>query len=120
VLRAGYVDAAAFEPDVHDIDVEVLLRAFLKRARERGLQAFFSSRIETPRRNGDRWQLQAGTETIEARVLINCAGAWADEFAGRCGARPLGFRPLRRTAALIDAPPGVSVAARPPARLPRG
>jgi D-arginine dehydrogenase len=112
-LRKGYVEAAAFEPDVHDIDVEALLRAFLKRARERGLQTFFSAPIETPRRKGGSWELQVGAQVLQARVLINCAGAWADELAGRCGARPLGLKPLRRTAALIDAPPRVSVTAWP-------
>jgi D-arginine dehydrogenase len=109
VLRKGYIEASAFEPDVHDIDVEGLLRGFLKRARARGLQTLFAARIETPRRNGGAWELQAGAEIIKARVLINCAGAWADELAGRCGARPLGLQPLRRTAALIDAPPRVPV-----------
>ena len=79
-LREGYVKAAAFEPDVQDIDVDALLRAFLKRARTRGLHTQFSARIEAPRRQGRTWQIAAGAQTIESRVLINCAGAWADEF----------------------------------------
>jgi D-arginine dehydrogenase len=46
-------------------------------------------------------------------VLVNAAGAWADELAVACGAAPLGLRALRRTAALIDAPAGVAVDAWP-------
>jgi D-arginine dehydrogenase len=40
---------------------------------------------------------------------VNAAGAWADEFAVACGAAPLGLRAMRRTAALIDAPEGLTV-----------
>jgi D-arginine dehydrogenase len=113
LVRQGYVAAAAYEPDVHDIDVAALLQAFLTRARSRGVRTFFAAPIEAPRRSGDSWRLQAGAQTIAAEVLINCAGAWADQLAQSCGAQPLGLRPLRRSAALIDAPPGVAVTAWP-------
>jgi D-arginine dehydrogenase len=46
---------------------------------------------------------------VKAPVLINAAGAWADEVATACGARALGLQPLRRTALLIDPPAGVDI-----------
>lgn len=42
-------------------------------------------------------------------MLINAAGAWADELAQICGVRPFGLQPLRRTALLIDGPLGVDM-----------
>jgi D-arginine dehydrogenase len=39
--------------------------------------------------------------------VINAAGAWSDEVAALAGATPIGLQPLRRTAALIDAPTGL-------------
>lgn len=108
-LRADYLAAAAYEADVHDLDVEALLRGFLGRARSRGVRTFFASHIQAPRRLGEAWQLNAGAQTLAARVIVNCAGAWADRLAQACGARPLGLTPLRRTAAIIDAPQGMEV-----------
>jgi D-arginine dehydrogenase len=112
-LRPGYLAAAALEPGVHDIEVESLLRAYLTRARARGLATYFSVPAGTPRREDGHWLLTVPGGSIESRVLVNCAGAWADELARSCGARPLGLTPLRRTVALIEAPAGVSVAAWP-------
>ncbi|MEU6078767.1 FAD-binding oxidoreductase, partial [Micromonospora sp. NPDC047074] len=40
------------------------------------------------------------------RVVVNAAGAWADEVATAAGVRPVGLTPLRRTAFLVDAPAG--------------
>jgi D-arginine dehydrogenase len=45
-----------------------------------------------------------------APVLVNAAGAWADELAKVCGVRCLGLKALRRTALLIDGPGGVDIA----------
>jgi D-arginine dehydrogenase len=60
------------------------------------------------RRDG-AWHLRLGDENVSAPVLINAAGAWADELAKICGGQPLGLQPLRRTALLVEAPPGVDV-----------
>ena len=35
-------------------------------------------------------------------MLVDAAGAWADEVAGLAGATPLGLAPYRRTACLVD------------------
>jgi D-arginine dehydrogenase len=50
------------------------------------------------RRDGAGWR--AGDHT--APVLVDAAGAWADEVAGLAGATPLGLAPYRRTACLVD------------------
>jgi D-arginine dehydrogenase len=48
-------------------------------------------------------------EIVQAPVLINAAGAWADEFAVMCAVRAVGLQPLRRTAAIVDVPEHVRV-----------
>ena len=111
-LRPGYVAAALYEPDVHDIDVAALLQGFLRQARARGVRVHTGTRC-APRRHGAAWQVQVEGATLSAAVLVNAAGAWADELAVACGVQPLGLRPLRRTAALIDAPGGVRIDAWP-------
>jgi D-arginine dehydrogenase len=55
------------------------------------------------------WEIALSDGSAVAPVLINAAGAWADEVAEACGARPIGLQALRRTALLVDAPPGVDI-----------
>ena len=109
LLRRQYLGAAAYEADVADIDVGALLQGLLKRAKAHGVRVQLGTPLGTPKRSRGTWQLEAGGELLRARILVNAAGAWADEVGVACGARPLGLRPLRRTAALIDPPPDVVV-----------
>jgi D-arginine dehydrogenase len=46
---------------------------------------------------------------FEAPVIVNAAGAWADEVARLAGIRPLGLTPKRRSAAILPPPEGVDV-----------
>jgi D-arginine dehydrogenase len=112
-LRATYVAAAAFEPGVRDIDVEGLFRGFIRRARGLGVEFHNAARWRAPRWQDGLWHLQLEDRQIRARVVINAAGAWADEVARQFTAAPLGLAVLRRSAALIDAPPGTDVAGWP-------
>jgi len=109
LLRREYLGHAAFEADVADIDVGALLQGLLKRARAHGVRVFLGERIAAAARSQGAWQLEVGGKPLAARVLLNAAGAWADEVGVACGATPLGLRPLRRTAALVDPPPGIAV-----------
>jgi D-arginine dehydrogenase len=112
-LREGYVAAAAFEPGVRDIDVEGVFRGFIRRARACGVQFYSGVRWGAPRREAGSWRLRLDTGELRGRVVINAAGAWADEVAQQFGAMPLGLAVLRRSAAIIDAPPGTDVAGWP-------
>jgi D-arginine dehydrogenase len=89
---------ALFEPGCADIDVAALHASFLKAFRRRGGTIQTNARLESARRQGDRWRvtLTDGTE-LTADVLVNGAGAWADTVAERCGVQPLGITPKRRT-----------------------
>lgn len=112
-LRPGYLAAALYEPDVYDIDVAALLQGFLRHGKTLGVQLHVGIRCSTLERRAGVWQLRVNGETLAAPVLVNAAGAWADELAIACGAAPLGLRAMRRTAALIDAPEGLTVDAWP-------
>jgi D-arginine dehydrogenase len=107
LLRAGYVAQAALDSEAMDIDVSALHQGFLRGARSAGTALVTKSRVMHAARRKGVWEIDlVGGEAV-APVLINAAGAWADEVAAACGAGRLGLQPLRRTAVLIDAPPGV-------------
>jgi D-arginine dehydrogenase len=56
--------------------------------------------VRAGRRRGARWELETGAGPVRAGVVVNAAGAWADDVARRLGVSPVGLRPLRRTAAV--------------------
>jgi D-arginine dehydrogenase len=51
------------------------------------------------------WTVATASGTFKADILVNAAGAWADEVARRCGEAPLGIQPYRRTIAQLRVDP---------------
>jgi D-arginine dehydrogenase len=109
LLRAEYPAAAALDPDAMDIDVDGLHQGFLRGARSAGATLLTASKAAKITRRNGLWSVELGDGSVSAPVLVNAAGAWADELAKACGARCLGLKALRRTALLIDGPDGVDI-----------
>ncbi|MDQ6882516.1 MAG: FAD-binding oxidoreductase, partial [Pseudomonadota bacterium] len=51
-----------------------------------------------------------GAQVHEAPVVLNAAGAWADELARLAGVAPIGLKPRRRSAFIFAPPQGLPVA----------
>jgi len=100
-LRPGWADAL-WEPSCADIDVARLHHAFLAAARRAGARLVTGERVERAERRGGAWRIG---ERFEARLLVDAAGAWADEVAAAAGVAPLGIRPYRRTIAQLRVSP---------------
>jgi D-arginine dehydrogenase len=113
ILRDDYVAAALLEQDSMDIDVDALHRGYLRLLRRRGGRLIGDVPVQSLKHDARTWTVRAGTETLTAAVLVNAAGAWADEVAALAGVRPLGLQPYRRTALLIDPPADTPIAAWP-------
>jgi D-arginine dehydrogenase len=109
ILRKGYVAAALFEPDSADIDVSALHQGYLRLFRRRSGRLVTNAPVEALERGAGDWTVHAALERFTAPLLINAAGAWADEVAGLAGLARVGLQPRRRTAVLVDAPPGMDV-----------
>jgi D-arginine dehydrogenase len=109
LIRRGYLAAAALDSDAMDIDVGALHQGFIRRARAAGATLMTGIKVTNVRRRHGTWSLQLNDEVVSASVLVNAAGAWADELALMCGTGRIGLQPLRRTALLVDAPAGVDV-----------
>jgi len=89
--------AGLAERSCADIDVAALHAAYLRRARARGAELVADARVERARREGERWRLETRAGQVEADILVDAAGAWADEVARAAGERPIGIQPYRRT-----------------------
>lgn len=102
-LSESYVAAGALEEDAADIDVLGLHQHYLRGARRRGLTVRSGARVRSAVRTGDAWRIDTADGTVEAGVVIDAAGAWADRVAAEFGAAPVGLAPLRRTIAIVPA-----------------
>ncbi|MGF1549558.1 MAG: NAD(P)/FAD-dependent oxidoreductase [Sphingomonadaceae bacterium] len=110
-LRPGW-DWALYEAGCADIDVARLHQAYLKHARKRGARLHRDARIGRIARRAGGWLLAARDGEFAADILVDAAGAWADDIAAMADVAPLGIRPYRRTLVqLVTDPP-------PPSAMP--
>jgi D-arginine dehydrogenase len=109
LLKHEWVRAAAFEPEAMDIDVASLHQGWLKKARAAGAKLLTNAPVIAASRSADRWLIETPAGKIAARFVINAAGAWADEVAAMFGARAVGLTPMRRSMAVLPAPPGFDI-----------
>ena len=114
-FRPDYLGGAVLEPGSADIDVAALHQGYVRHAKRAGATIVLDAEATSIERIGERWVVQTRHGRFAAPVIVNAAGAWGDEVARMAGARPVGLRPLRRTAMLIDAPRGLASAGWPAA-----
>lgn len=106
MLRESHLGAALFEPAACDMDVHALLHGYLRQIRHQGGTLITSAAVLSLDRAGSDWQVHTSAGDFHAPIVVNAAGAWVDRIAAMAGAAPVGIEPLRRTAALVDAPAG--------------
>ena len=109
VLRKGYATVAVVEPDARHIDVAGLLDAYLRGFRARGGEFEARAEVTELRRNGSNWELHAGEQRYSTGVVVNAAGAWAEQIGRLAGAVSIGLEPRRRTAITFDPPSGSQI-----------
>jgi D-arginine dehydrogenase len=112
-LREDYVAGAVLEPSSADIDVHGLHDGYLRECRRRGGRVVCDAPVHALEFAAPNWTVAAAGMTFSAPIVVNAAGAWADDLARRAGLEPLGLVPMRRTAMLMDIPEGSGAAAWP-------
>ncbi|MBC2663930.1 FAD-binding oxidoreductase [Novosphingobium flavum] len=96
----------ALEPDCSDIDVARLHQDYLGAARRAGAELWTSARLAAAAPDGEGWLLtMADGRRARCGVLVNAAGAWADDLARAAGIAPLAIQPYRRTVAQLRTAP---------------
>ena len=105
-LRPGAFRRAMLKPGAQDLDVHAVHQYFLKTLRSRGGGVRVGARVTGLRRAGGAWTAATADGAYSAPVVVNAAGAWADEVAALAGSHPVGLVAYRRTVAMIPAPAG--------------
>ncbi|MHA7290220.1 NAD(P)/FAD-dependent oxidoreductase [Arthrobacter sp. MDT3-24] len=101
-LVPGAFSAAGLDTGSFGCNAPLLMADHRLRAEAAGADIITGARVHSAQRLGSGWEVGAGQEAFEAGVLVNAAGAWADEIAVISGVEKLGLQPYRRTAAIVD------------------
>ncbi|CAD5198509.1 NAD(P)/FAD-dependent oxidoreductase [Pseudomonas sp. FEN] len=110
ILRRDKVHGAIYDPSASDIDTDALHQGYLRGIRRQQGQVHTDCEVLGLERDAEGlWQVRTAGQTFSAKVLINAAGAWADQIGALAGARPLGLQPKRRAAFIFAPPEGLDI-----------
>jgi len=112
-LKPEAAAAGMLDPDAMDIDVDALHQGFLKGLRARGGAIVVDAEAIGLERSAGQWQVRTSKGAFAAPVLVNAAGAWADEVAAMADVGRVGLVPKRRTIVAFDPPDGQDIRAWP-------
>lgn len=108
-LRAEACAAALFDRGSLKLDTHAMLQAHIADLRAHGGKLVTGARVREIERHGDAWRIRSSKGIFGAAIIINAAGAWADDIAKMAGAAPIGIQPRRRTVIGFAAPQGEDV-----------
>ena len=92
------------EASCRDIDVAALHQAYLRRFAAAGGAMWLSASLLAARAEAHGWRIETSRGPVRCGLIVNAAGAWADEVARRSGVAPIGITPLRRTVVQLGVP----------------
>ena len=104
LLKHGYAAAGVLDTSGSDIDVHTLHQGYLRTFKRLGGTLITNSAVQSLSESAGSWQVQTTSATITAGIIVNAAGAWADELGQLAKAEPIGLIPKRRTALIVKAP----------------
>ncbi|SEM31982.1 Glycine/D-amino acid oxidase [Pseudomonas sp. ok272] len=108
ILRREKVFGAIYDPTATDIDTDALHQGYLRGIRRNQGEVHTDCEVLGLVREADgQWQVRTAGQTFRAPIIINAAGAWADQLGEMAGAKPLGLVPKRRAAFIFAGPEGL-------------
>ena len=103
ILQKGYCAAAYLEQGMY-MDVNAIHAGFLQKLRRNKGTLLCDSELLSLERKDGLWCAHTKTDIHSAPILVNAAGAWADQVGALAGARSIGLVPKRRTVIIFSAP----------------
>jgi D-arginine dehydrogenase len=95
---------ASYEDDVHDIDVDALIRGCLRKARKHGAEILLGNPVVGIGRVKGGWSLATKAGTIQCATVVNATGGWANQTAQLAGLQLIGLTSCRRSMAVLPLP----------------
>lgn len=109
ILNTDRLAAAAIEHSAQEIDVDRMLQGYARLAIANGAKIIRKAKVTACHKSGDIWQVETSQGNFETPIVVNAAGAWADDVAQMAGVARLSLVGMRRSMAVIPAPDGHDV-----------
>lgn len=107
ILRPGTFIAGGYEEEALGIDVDMLLQGCVRLLKSRGGSIRTGAKVRALQADGAGWTVQTEAGPLSAGIVVNAAGAWADEVATMAGLPRIGLQPMRRSAVIMPVPASV-------------
>lgn len=104
IIEKNVCVKAALEADAMDIDVAGLHQGYLKMAKMAGAQIVCDAKANAISYSNGKWEIETPQGVIVADIIVNAAGAWADEVAELAGVQKVGLQAKRRSIATLPSP----------------
>ncbi|WP_026553350.1 FAD-dependent oxidoreductase [Arthrobacter sp. H20] len=101
-LRPETFAAAGIDHTSVALNTDALIAYHRRAALDAGVTILTGAKVHSAQQLRNGWNVGAGAHAIHAGVVVNAAGAWADELAVISGVEIQGLRPYRRTAAVVQ------------------
>jgi D-arginine dehydrogenase len=87
--------------------VAAIHQGYVRGARSNGAEIVRNAGVTSLERHGDRWTVATADGRLHrAPVVVDAAGAWADDVAAAAGIERVGLTPLRRSIFMVPSPLG--------------
>ena len=101
---AALVDHGSLKLDTH-----AMLQSHIAALRAAKGVLVTGARVTAIAHTGAQWEIETSAGRYQAPIIVNAAGAWADDVARLAGVAPIGVQPRRRTVISFAAPDGEDV-----------
>jgi D-arginine dehydrogenase len=108
-LREGYVAKAILDGGTSEIDVALLHQKFLKVFSQNGGTLLKSTEVVELQKQKNGWLVKTNQGECVTKIIVNAAGAWAEQVGSLAGAECIGLTPKRRTALIVEPPKGADL-----------
>ncbi len=109
IFKTDYPALCLIERQGGDLDVNAIHQGYLRLLKRRQGSIVTNAEVRSLERKGGRWIATTATGCYAAPIVVNAAGAWADQVAEMAKLQPMGITPKRRTMILLDAPTGLDI-----------
>lgn len=99
---ARYMIASTYSPTDSQVNPMLLMRAFLRRGIDMGMDLFRYTPVEEISKSGDHWKVMGGNDvSVECDSIVIAAGAWSGQIGQLLGI-DIPIRPIKGQIAITE------------------
>jgi len=101
ILNTDLLTAGIYEKNAKDLEAHEIHQGYIKGLARQGGRLVTGCQVSDIAHKNDQWHVATSAGEFVAPVIVNAAGAWADEVAAMAGVRTIGLEAKKRTVFFI-------------------